>query len=162
MTNSHHPGQDRDPAHTYKVGYRRPPVHAQFKKGDGRKRPGRPKGQRDVRTVLRKALNERTKIRECNRTRTVTKLDAIILKMINDAHTNPKVQANLIALIKSVGLMEAPDGSPAEQAPVTADDQALIDDFVKRKRVELGLTDPAESQEHSRPKTENSSEGDPS
>jgi hypothetical protein len=131
---------------TYDVGYRKPPVHTQFKAGDGRKRPGRPKGQRNVATVLAKALNERTKIREGNRTRTVTKLDAIVLKMINDAGMgNVKVQASLIALMRAVRLVEPADASPAQQAPLTLDDDALIADFVERNRERLGLLDSSET-----------------
>jgi hypothetical protein len=150
MTKSPHLPQARDndqppeTAPTYEVGYGRPPVHTRVKPGQVLNPRGRPKGQRNVATVLRKALNERTKIREGNRTRSVTKLDAMILKMINDANGNPKVQANLIALMRAVGLVEAPDTSPAQQAPLTVDDPALIADFVARNRNQLGLIEPSE------------------
>src|SRR3954466_8580450 len=85
-------------APSYDVGYGRPPVHSRVKPGQVLNPRGRPKGQRNVSTVLRAALNERTQIREGNRTRSVTRLDAIILKMINDAGLgNAKAQASLIA-----------------------------------------------------------------
>ena len=136
-------GRSSATARTYEVGYGRTPVHSRVKPGQVLNPRGRPKGQRDVKTVLSKALNERTKIREGNRTRTVTKLDAMILKMINDAHTNPKVQANLIALMKAVGMIETPEET-TDQAPLTVDDQSLIDDFFERKRHERGHTEPSE------------------
>jgi hypothetical protein len=152
MTNSPHLPQPRDngqppaTARTYEVGYGRPPVHTRVKPGQVLNPRGRPKGQRNVATVLRKALNERTKIREGNRTRSVTKLDAIILKIINDAGMgNAKAQNSLIALMRAVGLVEAPEEA-TDQAPLTVDDQSLIADFVERNRIELGLTDPSEPQ----------------
>jgi hypothetical protein len=99
----------------YEVGRGKPPVDGTFKPGHP-PLGGRPKGQRNVATVLRKGLNERTKIREGHRIRSVTKLDAVILKMINDAALgNPKAQANLIALMRAVGLVK-PSDEPTRQA----------------------------------------------
>src|SRR6266550_2484300 len=132
MTTFPHLPESDQPAQTYEVGFGRPPVHTRVKPGQILNPRGRPKGQRNVSTVLRKALNERIKIKEGNRTRSVTKLDALILKMINDAHSNPKVQANLIVLMRAVGLIEAPDSSPDHQPPFTPNDSDLIADFGAR------------------------------
>jgi hypothetical protein len=149
MTNSPplSPGETDDPvssaAPTYEVGYCRPPVHSRVKPGQVLNPRGRPKGQRNVATVLQKALNERTKIREGSRTRSVTKLDAIILKMINDAGLgNPKALANLLALMRAVGLVETGEEPTRQQAPLTDDDEALIADFAERNR--LGLASNAD------------------
>ena len=144
------------PGATYEVGYCRPPVHSRVKPGQVLNPQGRPRGQRNVATVLRKSLNERIKIREGNRTRLVTKLDAMILKMIADANTNPKVQANLIALMRAVGMIETPEET-SDQAPLTANDQALIADFAERNRRQLGLINPAEPE-----KAADNAEGTPS
>src|SRR5262245_18165817 len=122
---------------TYAVGYGRPPAHTRVKPGQVLNPRGRPRGQRNVATVLRKTLNERTKVREGNRTRSVTKLDAIILKMINDAGLgNAKAQASLIALMRAVGLIEAV-AEPTRQEFFTADDQAVIADYFERNKVEM-------------------------
>jgi hypothetical protein len=62
----------------------------------------------------------------------VTKLDAIILKMINDAGLgNAKMLAGLIALMGAAGLLRAA-AEPAQQEALTADDQAVIADFFER------------------------------
>jgi hypothetical protein len=82
--------------------------------------------------VVRKALNKRIKIREGNRTRSITKLDAFIHQMTNAAISeNPKAHANLIALLRSLGMTEEPPES-THQEPFTADDHALIEDFLQR------------------------------
>src|SRR5260370_15319734 len=102
---------------------RKPPLDGKFKPGHP-SLGGRPKGQRNVATVLRKGLSERTKIREGQRIRSVTKLDAIILRVINDAALgNAKAPANLIALMRAAGLLRASD-EPAQQER-TATDQAV-------------------------------------
>ena len=102
---------------------REPPVDGRFKPGH----PGiggRPKGQRNVATVLRKGLNERTKIREGHRIRSVTKLDAIILRMVDDAALGkPQARPNLIALMRALGLVKPSE--PAQQQPRTATDQPV-------------------------------------
>jgi len=64
------------------VGYGKPPVHTRFKKGQSGNPKGRRKGQRNVHTVVDEALSQRITIREGNRTRSVTKLDAVILTMV--------------------------------------------------------------------------------
>src|SRR5882757_6674684 len=116
MTTFPHLPESDQPAQTFEVGYGRPPVHTRVKPGQVLNPRGRPKGQRNVSTVLRKALNERTKLKEGNRIRSVTRLDAMILKMINDAGLgNAKAQANLIVLMRAVGLIEPPDSSPDHQ-----------------------------------------------
>jgi Family of unknown function (DUF5681) len=125
-------------APTYTVGYGRPPAHSRVKPGQVLNPRGRPKGQRNVATVLRKTLTERTKVREGHRTRSVTKLDAIVLKLINDAGLgNAKAQANLFALMRAVGLT-GPADEPTHQQPFTADDQAVIAEYLERNKVETG------------------------
>src|SRR5258706_2018768 len=85
--------QPSDAAPKYGIGYGRPPEHTRFKPGH----PGcggRPKRQRNLRTVLEETLDERITIREGNRTRSVSKRDAIILRLVNDAVHNELVRGS--------------------------------------------------------------------
>jgi hypothetical protein len=114
------------------VGYCKPPVHTQFKKGQSGNSEGRRKGQRNIRTVVDEALSQRITIREGNRTRSVTKLDAVIVTMINAAlKGNAKAQASLIAIMRSLGMTGEPPQA-TNREPVTADDQSLIADYFRR------------------------------
>jgi hypothetical protein len=114
------------------VGYCKPPVHTQFKKGQSGNPKGRRKGQRNVHTVVDEALSQRITIREGNRTRSVTKLDAMILTMVNAAlKGDAKAQASLIALLRSLGMTGEPPEAPTQE-PFTADDQGLIADYFRR------------------------------
>ena len=132
----------------YVIGYGRPPVHTRFKPGH-RGRGGRPKRQRNLRTVLEQTLDQRITIREGNRTRQVTKRDAIILKLVNDAVSgNAKAQSNLIALMRSHDLIGQPQDE-ADLQPFTADDEAIIADLLRRLENREESTQPAGSTENS-------------
>jgi hypothetical protein len=117
----------------YEVGYGRPPVHTRVKPGEVLNRGGRPKGQRNVCTVIQEALNERVKMRKGSRTRSVTKLDAFILNVVNGAASgDDKKQARLTSLLERTGKLAAP-ADTTHQEPFTADDEALIADFLERR-----------------------------
>jgi Family of unknown function (DUF5681) len=140
--------QPSDAAPTYVIGYGRPPVHTRFKPGH-RGRGGRPKRQRNLRTVLEQTLDQRITIREGNRTRQVTKRDAIILKLVNDAVSgNAKAMTNLIALMRSQDMMGQPE-EEAELQPLTADDETIIADLLRRLENREESTQPAEHTERS-------------
>ena len=69
----------------YEIGYGKPPKHTRFKPGQSGHPSGRPRGQRNFRTAVREALKEKITIREGDRTRTVSKMDAIIQVTFNNA-----------------------------------------------------------------------------
>jgi hypothetical protein len=114
------------------VGYGRPPVQTRFKPGQSGNPKGRRKGQRNVHTVVDEALSQRITIREGNRTRSVTKLDAVIVTMVNAAlKGDAKAQASLMAIMRSLGMTgEPPQATTTE--PFTPDDQSLIADYFRR------------------------------
>ena len=114
------------------VGYGRPPVHTRFKPGQSGNPRGRAKGQRNVHTVVDEVLSQRITIRERNRTRSVTKLEAVIVTMVNAAlRGDAKAQASLIALLRLLGMTGEPPQAPTQE-PFTVDDQGLIADYFRR------------------------------
>ena len=60
------------------VGYKRPPVHTQFKPGQSGNPSGRTKGSKNLTTLFRKILNEQVSLREGDETRKITKAEAIL------------------------------------------------------------------------------------
>ena len=119
----------------YEVGYGKPPKHTQFKPGQSGNRKGRPCGQRNFRTAVRDALQEKVTIREGDRTRSVSRMDAIIRVTFNNAlKSDAKAIAAFIQLARSTGLMdEEPALSSAES--ISADDEAIVAGYFER----LGL-----------------------
>jgi Family of unknown function (DUF5681) len=121
------------------VGYGKPPVHTRFKPGQSGNPKGRRKGQRNVHTVFDEVLSQRITIREGNRTRSVSKLDAVIVTMVNAAlRGDAKAQTALIAMMRSLGMTGEPPPATNPE-PFTADDQSLIADYFRRHGSTLQL-----------------------
>jgi hypothetical protein len=116
----------------YEIGYGRPPLRRRFKPGRSGNPKGRPKGKRNMRAAIESALNQPIKIREGDSVRSLSKRDGIVLTILNKAlQGDAKAWTALIQLIRSVGITdEIPE--PAGNEPVTACDQEIIADFLRR------------------------------
>ena len=74
-----------DPAVDDRVGYGRPPLATRFRPGQSGNPRGRPKGARNLSTVIASALSERVAVTENGRRRRITKLEAAIKQLVNRA-----------------------------------------------------------------------------
>ena len=72
------------------VGYRRPPQHTQFRKGQSGNPKGRPKGSRALATIWLRAMNEKVTISENGQRRRITKQEAAIKQLANKAASGDK------------------------------------------------------------------------
>ena len=71
----------------YDVGYRKPPRHTRFAKGQSGNPRGRPPGAKNLKTLLSEALNETVIVSENGGRRKVTKRQAIITQLVNRSAT---------------------------------------------------------------------------
>jgi hypothetical protein len=69
----------------YQVGYRKPPRHSRFRKGQSGNPKGRPKASESFGRLARRTFNERITIRENGQRRTITKLQAALKQLANKA-----------------------------------------------------------------------------
>jgi len=87
---------------TYEVGFGKPPKQSRFEKGTSGNPKGRPKGRRNLVTVLEQTLQETIVIKENGMHRTVTKLEAALKQLVNKAAAGDLVALrHLTALAKS-------------------------------------------------------------
>ncbi|MGA7755571.1 MAG: DUF5681 domain-containing protein [Candidatus Sulfotelmatobacter sp.] len=113
------------------VGYGKPPEATRFKKGTSGNPKGRPKGSLNVATVFMKALREKVVINEQGQRKTVTKLEAAVKQVANKAASGD--QRSMRLLIELARDAEAKLSLPgAQPAAVSAADQEIIDDILKR------------------------------
>jgi hypothetical protein len=83
------------------VGYKRPPVDRQFKPGQSGNPKGRPKGRKNLKTIFVEVLNKKVKLwdKNKNRTRTVSKLEAMIEVISNKAlKGDPRALATIVQI----------------------------------------------------------------
>src|SRR4051794_12255628 len=66
----------------YAVGFCRPPVHTRFKPGQSGNPSGRVKGSKNLKTLFHQILNEQIPLRDGARSKTVTKAEALMRRLI--------------------------------------------------------------------------------
>lgn len=115
----------------YEVGYGRPPKHTRFKSGKSGNPSGRPKGSRNVSTILNKALGRKVRVRDGERVREVTVLDAAIERLTRQAAGGDVRSIKImLELIQQTGGFGTEVEPPAEV--LGADDRAALDDYIAR------------------------------
>lgn len=75
----------QDDARDYEVGYGKPPVSGQFKKGQSGNPKGRPKGAKGVLASMKRELESTITVREAGREIRISKLDAVAKQLANKA-----------------------------------------------------------------------------
>jgi hypothetical protein len=103
----------------YDVGYGKPPKASQFAKGNSGNPRGRPKGSKTLTTLVLKESRQPVRISGPNGTRTVSKLQAVIMQLGNKSAQGDlrasrefltliqRSEENMTAALNSDGLPEA-------------------------------------------------------
>lgn len=86
-----------------RVGYGRPPLATRFRKGVSGNPKGRPKGARNLATVVGSALNERVAITENGRKRRISKLEAAVKQLVNRAASGEARAMQLLLTLVQAG-----------------------------------------------------------
>lgn len=116
---------------TKPVGYRNPPEHTRWKKGQSGNPTGRTKGQRNLKTDLAAELSEVIQINEGGVPRRITKQRALLKALTARAIGGDSRAANLI-LNLMMRLLD-PEAEGAVDAPLASEDAALLDLFLARR-----------------------------
>src|SRR5207302_1250227 len=91
----------------YPVGYDRPPKASQFKKGQSGNPRGRPKGTRNVRSALQKALTAKVVVRSSNRSRRVPAIVALHQQQLHRGlKGDNRAAANTFKAAKELGMFD--------------------------------------------------------
>ncbi len=117
----------------YDIGYRKPPRHTRFKKGQSGNPRGRDKGRESYRTEFLKELGERVTVTENGRRRMLSKQTLTIKRMVADAiKGDAKARDQILRLISQIDAFEA----GAEPVRPTANEDAEIMARFKARLIE--------------------------
>jgi len=114
----------------YEVGYRKPPQHSRFKRGQSGNPKGKPRGIKNSATLLKQALLESVLVKQNGRQTSTTKLRAIVTRIVHQAMQGDYPSVRL--LFSYAGLDRLLNAPNAEQQGLSSAAAAAI------RRVILG------------------------
>ena len=104
----------------YEVGYGKPPRHTRFKTGQSGNPRGRPKGSKNLATLLTEALNEPVIVAENGGRRKITMRQAIIQQLVKRSATADlraiKIQLDILRDLERQTEPNAPETSAFSEA----------------------------------------------
>src|SRR5216684_2352009 len=108
-----------------KVGYRKPPKHSRFKRGQSGNPKGRPLGSKNFKTDLAEELAEQIVVQESGRTTKITKQRALAKTLIAGALKGNASLTN--ALLGAIVRFSDPrDQSDAKNSPLSEDERTAL------------------------------------
>jgi hypothetical protein len=117
-----------DDEREYEVGYRKPPKQTRFKKGTSGNPAGRPRGSKNINTLLSEEFQRRVAVREGGRPKEMTKLQAAVTQFVNKLVSgDPRFTPLLFRLA------EKQESQAAVLGPVDVDGDEVIDPEVARQ-----------------------------
>lgn len=127
------------------VGYCRPPSHSQFKSGQSGNPRGRPRGSRNLQTILREELDQKVQVTDNGRPKMMTKRRIAVRQQIDKAVKGcPKAFTVLVKLDIDPGGSTSgpgiPDAAPCSEIPLAAYDD-VVSNFLDQLRDHEGGSD---------------------
>lgn len=116
----------------YAVGKGKPPVHTQFGKDRPGNRNGRPRGSRNLDTVVKKAMAVRLTVKENGKDRKISKLDAAVTQLVNKAASGDlRAIESVLRLNREIEARALPTEAPR---PLSDADRVVLERFAERMR----------------------------
>src|SRR5262249_32978952 len=121
------------------VGYARPPVATQFKKGQSGNPKGKPKGSLGLAKIVQESVNEHLTIQENGSRKRITKGRAAIKQLVNKAASGDQRATKLLTdLMNRDGALPAP---ATARFTLTEADREVLKQMVARARQASGGSD---------------------
>lgn len=113
----------------FEVGYGKPPKHTQFQPGQSGNPKGRPRGAKSPFTLLREELQRKVTLRENGTVTTVTKLEAIMKRVVADTLSGKASQTKLLFALLQV--FEAQDATVPDDRNLSHADEELLRNLLR-------------------------------
>jgi Family of unknown function (DUF5681) len=115
----------------HEVGYRKPPRHTRFTKGQSGNPRGRRPGTKNLKTLLSDALNEFVIVSENGGRRKITKREAIVTQLVNrSASADFRAIKILLDMVRDIESQTEP--ASVETSPFSEADEKVIEQLKAR------------------------------
>ena len=118
-----------DPGDNYKTGYRHPPLATRYRPGTSGNPRGRPKGARNLATIVASTLAERVVVTENGRRKRITKLEAAVKQLVNRAASG---EARSMSLLLALVQASEANALQAETGACSADEALVLREIMRR------------------------------
>jgi hypothetical protein len=108
----------------------KPPKHGQFRKGVSGNPKGRPKGSRNLATVLERTLQERVVINENGIRKTVTKLEAAVKQLVNKSASGDLTAMRQLSALAGSAEVEA--AAAQKETSMAEADQKIMNRLLEK------------------------------
>lgn len=118
-------------ADDYEVGFKKPPKHTQYKKGQSGNPNGRPKGTRNFKTDLREELDGKIRVQEGPQGLVISKQQAVIKRLLESA-----LKGNMRAIQILTGLIPkyfSVDDVTEVEKTLSEEDRKIQMQFVRKE-----------------------------
>src|SRR6516165_10463651 len=121
--------------HGYAVGYGKPPVTSRFRPGQTGNARGRPKGHKNLKTLIRQAMTARISVQEGTSNRQVSKIEGVVLRQLQNAlKGNDRSAMAVIRMALQLGFLDdVADGPQADDALSPTDERILKELMTRRE-----------------------------
>jgi hypothetical protein len=122
-------GSDRD----YVVGYGKPPDASRFKPGQTGNSKGRPKGHKNLKTLIRQAMTARISVQEGSSNRQVSKIEGVVLRQLQNAlKGNDRSAMAVIRMALQLGFLDDATEDHQAEARLSATDESILKELIAR------------------------------
>jgi hypothetical protein len=118
----------------YLVGYGKPPLESRFKTGTSGNARGRPKGSKNLKTLVKEAMTASISIQEGDKTRKVSRLVGVLLRQLQKALTgSDRAAVAVFKIAMQLGLLDDADGRDGAVA-LSGRDEEILNELFSRAR----------------------------
>ncbi len=119
---------------SYPIGYGKPPPASRFKPGQTGNPKGRPKGHKNLKTLIRQAMTTKISVQEGSSNRKVSKIEGVVLRQLQNAlKGNDRSAMAVIRMALQLGFLDDSSENHQTEDIMSAADERILQELMSRR-----------------------------